>query len=228
MKSIFFDLYGTLVDIHTDETKPEVWIALNTFFKNHNKIIPNLKKQFFTAIRKVEDSLLDYDIVTILQDLSGLEENVCIKAAQLFREKSINHLRLFDGVISLLKTLKENGYNIYLLSNAQAVFTVLELKKLKIYDFFDEIFISSLYKVKKPNFDFYNLAIKKTASSYNSSMMIGNDYKNDIEPAQTLGLKTIFIYTEGQTPKIDIAPDLPNGFDAKRILNLISERLGYL
>lgn len=226
MKSIFFDLYGTLVDIHTDENKVEVWTALNNFFEKAGKTLPDLKNQFFTAIKEVENSLLDYDIVTIFQDLSGLDENICIQAAQLFREKSIDHLKLFDGVASLLKTLKEKGYNIYLLSNAQAVFTILELKKLEIYDFFDEIFISSLYKVKKPNLDFYNLAITKTASSYTSSMMIGNDYQNDIEPAQKLGLKTIFIYTEGQTPKIDIKADLPNGFEAKQILKLISERLG--
>ena len=33
VQTCIFDLYGTLVDIHTDEEKPEVWKKLALFFR---------------------------------------------------------------------------------------------------------------------------------------------------------------------------------------------------
>ena len=47
MKSIMFDLYGTLIDIHTDEENNKFWknVALNTI--EYKKFTPeNLKKEY--------------------------------------------------------------------------------------------------------------------------------------------------------------------------------------
>lgn len=223
MPNIFFDLYGTLVDINTDEHKAEVWKELEMFFARHKIIVPNLEERFTNNIVNIENSLKDYDIVDVFMNLTGASKKIATQASILFREKSINWIRLFDNALELLKTLKKRGYNLYLLSNAQAVFTTLELKTLGIYDMFDKIFISSDYQVKKPNLAFYKLALEQTKSLPSESMMIGNDYINDIAPARELGLKTIFIYTEGQTPSSSHLADVPK-FDYIRILKLIDER----
>ena len=48
-----------------------------------------------------------------------------------------------DGVTDLLEALKKKGKKIYLLSNAQRIFTEYEMHTLGIAKYFDDIFISS-------------------------------------------------------------------------------------
>ena len=34
-QNILFDLYGTLADIHTDESKKELWKSLSVWYQSH-------------------------------------------------------------------------------------------------------------------------------------------------------------------------------------------------
>lgn len=215
-------MYGTLVDINTDEKKPVVWDSLTKFFEKNGFVVADLENKFFTAIEEVENSLDDYDIVDVFMSITNSSRDIAIEASRLYREKSINHINLFVRAKDLLLKLKEEKYNVYLLSNAQAVFTTLELKMLGIYDIFDKIFISSDYRVKKPNLEFYKLALEKTNSLPENSMMIGNDFVNDIAPARKLGMGTVFIYTENQTPYTTEKSDI-DGFNYEGVLSLIKK-----
>ncbi len=138
-----------------------------------------------------------------------------------FRKLSTKYIKLYDGVIELLEELKNNNdYNLYVLSNAQTIFTLKELEELGIKDYFKKIFISSDYGIKKPNLEFFKKAKLKTsmASHY---LMIGNDLECDILPAKSLNFKTIFIESN-LTPKNDYKEKL-KGFDSKKIAKLIKE-----
>ena len=45
MKFVIFDLYGTLMNIHTDEEKESFWIHLANAFKKYKEYDPSILKE---------------------------------------------------------------------------------------------------------------------------------------------------------------------------------------
>lgn len=217
MKNIMFDLYGTLIDIHTDEENISFWIKLNKKYKYSNDFF-DLKNDYLKECLNLSEDKEEIEILDVFKKLfNNYDAN---SVALYFRKKSTSYIRLYKNVIRLLKELKAKGYKLYVLSNAQASFTIPELKKLKIYKYFDEIAISSDYSVKKPNEEFYINALNKFNILPRDTIMIGNDYECDIAPANKLGIKSIFIKSN-LTPKNQLQPYDLNGFDYNKIIALI-------
>ncbi len=220
MKNIMFDLYGTLIDIHTDEENIGFWIKLNKKYKYSNDFF-DLKNDYLKECLNLSEDKEEIEILDVFKRLfNNFDSN---SVAIYFRKKSTSYIRLYKNVIRLLKELKAKGYKLYVLSNAQASFTIPEIKKLKIYKYFDDIAISSDYGVKKPNEQFYINAMNKFNIIPSDTIMIGNDYECDIAPANKLGIKTIFIKSN-LTPKNQLQPHDLNGFDYNKIIKMIEEK----
>lgn len=77
------------------------------------------------------------------------DPTLAVHAGQFFRILSTDYVKLYDGVTDLLEALKKKGKKIYLLSNAQRIFTEYEMHTLGIAKYFDDIFISSTWWGKK-------------------------------------------------------------------------------
>ena len=92
-----------------------------------------------------------------------------------------------------MEELKKKNKNIYLLSNAQRIFTLYEMKSLGIDKYFDDIYFSSDYPMCKPDRNFYNTIIEDKNLDISQSIMIGNDPECDINGAKAVGLDTLFI-----------------------------------
>ena len=215
MKNIIFDLYGTLIDIYTNESSKAFWIKCANKFKKYKAYKPNkLKKDYLYLCNLFSKEKEEIDLLLVFKKLFDAEDDVALKIAKDFRRLSIKKIKIFSGAYNLLNDLKKLGYRIYLLSNAQKCFTEYELKKFKIDKFFNDIFISSEYGIKKPNLDFFKALLKK--NNIKDAIMIGNDYFADIIPASRLGLKTIYIET-GTSKKTLNVPKI-NGFIKKNIL----------
>ena len=220
MKNIMFDLYGTLIDIHTDEENIGFWIKLNKKYKYSNDFF-DLKNDYLKECLSLNEDKEEIEILDVFKRLFNNYDSNSV--AIYFRKKSTSYIRLYKNVIRLLKELKAKGYKLYVLSNAQASFTIPEIKKLKIYKYFDDIAISSDYGVKKPNEQFYINAMNKFNILPSDTIMIGNDYECDIAPANKLGIKTIFIKSN-LTPKNQLQPHDLNGFDYNKIIKMIEEK----
>ena len=92
------------------------------------------------------------------------------------------------------------GRRIYLLSNAQAIFTRWEMENLGIDHCFDGALLSSDFGVKKPDGRFYAALLSKYGISPEQAVMIGNDARCDTLGAQQAGLSTVYIHS-------NISPD---------------------
>ena len=103
--------------------------------------------------------------------------------------------KLIEGSLELLELLKSKGKNIYLLSNAQKIFTLYEMKMLGIEKYFDDILFSADYEICKPDTNFYNTLIEKHNLDINDSIMIGNDYICDIAGATNAGLNSLYMHS---------------------------------
>lgn len=209
-----FDIYGTLIDINSDESKPELWEKLSAFyhFKGALYTPEELKISYEQKIEKVRTTIThtqypDFPLEPIFNSLYT-DKNVIVSrevvedTAHFFRLLSINYIRLYDGVIEFLKKLKSQNKKLYVLSNAQSIFTHYEMKLLGILDYFDDIFFSADYKTCKPDPQFYNILLDTLKLDKKKSIMIGNDYICDIKGAHDVGLDSLYMHSN-LSPEIE-------------------------
>ena len=121
-------------------------------------------------------------------------------------------IKLYPNTLKVLKALKDAGKKVYLLSNAQRVFTWQELTGTGIVDYFDDIFISSDEGCKKPDVAFYKKLIDKHGLNITESVMIGNDSTTDISGASKLGMDAFYVRT-AISPENDPTPDCKYVFE---------------
>lgn len=207
---LIFDLYGTLVDIHTEEDAL-VWEKTALYFGYYGAhYTPEaLKSAFDEELKKREakagqsyECFPDLPFEPIMAQLfrnAGVEENadtLGLNAAQLFRICSTEYIRLYPGALDALEQLRKKGLRLWLLSNAQRVFTAYELRHLGLGEQLDGIFISSDYGCRKPDSRFYQALLAEKGLEASRCLMIGNDRETDIAGAQALGMATLYMHTE--------------------------------
>ena len=218
MTDVIFDLYGTLISIYTNENSNQFWKRISRKFKKYKRYThTKLRREYLNLCNKLSQEKEEIDLLLVFEQLFDVDKNTAKIIAKDFRRISIKHISIYKGVIKLLNELKNKGYRIFLLSNAQDCFTQYELKKFKLNKYFSDIAISSNYGIKKPNIEFFKVLIEK--NNIEDAIMIGNDYICDILPAQSLGLKTIYIETE--TSKETLNVSRIKGFKGKDILKYI-------
>ena len=163
-----FDLYGTLVDIHTDEHIAAPWKALADYAAScgaHYRL-PELRESYLRHCAAQEEKLrgssacpeidLQPVFAALLSEKGVFPEKAIVReAAWRFRKASTSHLRLYAGAKELLEALGKSGSYVLLLSNAQALFTRPELRLLGIDRAFDRVDISSDRGCRKPDPAFF-------------------------------------------------------------------------
>ncbi|MGL5416246.1 MAG: HAD family hydrolase [Clostridium sp.] len=222
-KNYIFDIYGTLVDINTDEDKNEIWEKLGLFYsyKGANYSAKEIKECYLEKVKNIKSEYInvkypDFDLRRVFNELyedKNIEtsKGLIDDTAQMFRVLSINKLNLYDGVVEFLEHLKAKGKKLYVLSNAQRIFTLYEIKLLGIYEYFEDIFISSDYNVCKPESEFYKELIEKHNLNIEESIMIGNDYIADIYGGNNVGLNTAYIHS-------NLSPEIEGELKSNHIL----------
>lgn len=211
-----FDLYGTLVDIHTNEQKPSLWKNMAQYMTLQRA--PYEPKELKRAYHKYIEELrttpeTEIDLALVLKRLYTEKgavptDEALTHWAMIFRALSLQYVRLFDGADTLLRQLHSRGKKVYLLSNAQRLFTEPELRSLEIYDLFDDVFISSDIGFMKPSKQFYSSLLQKYGLDPKTSVMIGNDWQADCWGAYNMGLSSMYIHTP-QSPEME--GELPPG-----------------
>ena len=218
---LVFDLYGTLVDIHTEESE-SVWEKTAIFFGfcGAHYSTRELQEAFSRILREKEakagqsyEMFPDIPFEEVMAQLlreKGITENadaLGIQAAQLFRICSIDYIRLYPHVLQALTALREKGCRLWLLSNAQAIFTAYELKHLGLDKSFDGIYLSSDYQCRKPDIRFFRALVEEQGLDVSRCLFVGNDRHTDIAGARNAGMATLYMHTE-LTPR-DQAPADP-------------------
>lgn len=204
-KNYIFDLYGTLIDIHTDEYS-------KNFFK---KYVKWLRKQgyhfdwkiFHEWYVKIEKwhrnqpsshTKPEIQIEDVFREVFAgkgyvLSDEEVLYLCENFRKISLIYLSLFPDTLACLEGLKKAGKKIYLLSNAQRSFTWQELEQTGLVPYFDGILISSDEGCMKPDPDFYDILCDRYGLKKEESVMIGNELKSDMAGAKAAGIDGFYI-----------------------------------
>ena len=221
-KNYIFDLYGTLVDIHTDENKASLWKKIAVYFSAQGaaytgkeikerygalidaeakKLRRKLSKRYPGITVKEVEINLDRVFASLYKEKGVKANKQLIKDSMIaFRAITMEKLRLFPGTTELLQGLRDAGKKIYLLSNAQTSFTYPEMKALGLTEYFDDIFFSSDLEVKKPSAKFDEALFEKHGLGKEESVMVGNDRFADVQGALDFGIEAIYLHTEQSTP----------------------------
>lgn len=237
-----FDLYGTLVDIRTDESAPGLWKRPALFYSYYGAFwqpeeLKSAYKELTLSMsegrrgprRDSHESFPEIRIEDVFRELfrrKGAEaDDVLIThAGQFFRILSTRRLCLYDGTAEMLSAVRAAGKKLYLLSNAQKIFTRYEMCALGISSCFDGIYISSEHGCKKPDLLFFEKLLSEYHIRRETAIMIGNDGVCDISGARQAGLHTLYVRT-GISPKGEPVPDADHvleHMDMKRITEILT------
>ena len=229
-KNYIFDFYGTLCNIWTNERKRYLWENLVEVFRCQGIIYHanELQKKYLSLCaeetermqKEKQYDLIEIDLVKVFEGLylyKGVtaSEETLKEAMVVFRLLSMEYMSVFKGVRQLLTQLREDGCKVYLLSNAQAVFTEYEMDKLDMKKYFDGICYSSDAGYRKPSGKFFDHLFDQYDLKKEESIMIGNDLYSDIKAAHDYGLASVYIKTVQSSKGNDALPD-----DAIRVKNI--------
>lgn len=218
---LILDLFGTLVDIHTEENAL-VWEKTAMYFGFYGARYSGLEleQEFHAALSRREakagqsyECFPDIPFEEVMEELfraKGVTDDVKAlsrDAARLFRISSIDYLRLYPKVPEALAYLRKKGHRLWLLSNAQRIFTAYELRYLGLGEKFNGVYISSDYGCRKPDVRFFNALIEEQKLERKNCLMIGNDRYTDIAGAKAAGLDTLYMHTN-LTPSDQAEADL--------------------
>ena len=225
---LIFDLYGTLVDIHTEESQ-EVWEKTALYFGYYGahytgKTLQDAFEKELHARKAIAgqsyECFPDIPFHEVMADLfrkAGVSKNadrLGIHAAQLFRICSTEYIRLYPHVLEALTVLRKTGFRLWLLSNAQEMFTKFELTHLGLSESFDGIYISSQFGFRKPDVRFFQALLEENSLDPKMCLMIGNDRQTDIAGAKAAGLDAFYMHTALTPPDQSLAdPDNPMEFE---------------
>ena len=225
-KNYIFDLYGTLVDINTNEYKRSLWKNMAVIYSMNGAVYKP------TELRKKFDEYLAEEIAGIPKEkyttnpepqieyvfrklftAKGVncDMNMAVLTGKTFRALSLTYIKLYDGVKELFDAIRSHGGKAYLLSNAQRIFTEPEIRMLGIYDMFDDVMISSDEGCAKPDIMFYKKILDKHGLKPEESIMIGNDYNTDIRGSYEAGLDSLYLHT-------NISPEIKGELLAKYVI----------
>lgn len=232
-----FDLYGTLVNIHTEEAMPSLWRRMALFLSLQGASYgpAELKTAYKVAIEREIDRLwalspglarehVEPDILRVFASLyaqkgRSFSEERLRDTAVLFRTLSMRRLALYQDAVQVLRTLRQRGKGVYLLSNAQAAFTVPELHKLGLAPLFDGVVLSSDAGVKKPDRAIFEHILRKYNLGPEACVMVGNDETADMLGAWSAGIAGVYIHTKQSPDRRGILP--PNCREIQRLSELL-------
>ena len=207
--NFLFDLYGTLVDIQTDERSDDFWKKICILLKENTDRSEALRRQYESLCEKQKATgREEIDLTEVFRamleerELPADDASVWQFAAR-FRRDSRSRLQLFPEVGEILTGLRSRGAGVYLLSNAQACFTRAELRELGLNVYFDGIILSSEIGYKKPSAEFFRIALSSLGLHPANCIYVGNDRRDDVFGAGRAGMRTVYIPTpqSGNYPK---------------------------
>lgn len=208
-----FDLYGTLIDIRTDEYASETWekwcAVLDANGIKHPPI-EQFREEFFAADRalrkkQLEEGPFEYpeiDITEVYEDLfrrygnGTVNKDIIDRVSYDFRVASREYIRLFPDVENFIKKLHDCGKKAYILSNAQATYTLPEIKMFKLHELVDDFIMSSDYGCMKPDRKFFDFLLDRYDMDRSKTVMIGDSESSDIKGAKDSKLNFIHLVNE--------------------------------
>lgn len=177
IKNIIFDMGGVLIDYNPEK-------ALYSLFDRETADIL-LKEIFRNSVWSDKDRGIIFPDEIMEQKKSAIPAEVYDKVCGMV-ENFYPYMPPFEKMYDLVKQLKENGYGIYLLSNASSDFHIRR-EGIPALSLFDGVVISADYKLLKPEKEIYLTLYKKFSLNPEECFFI-DDVQKNIDGARATGM----------------------------------------
>jgi putative hydrolase of the HAD superfamily len=207
IKSILFDLYGTLIDIETDESMEEIYRAIAHFLTYRGMYCHrgDVRERYYQIMKqekeKSREAYPEINVIAIwkaflaeYRPVEGrrLSNELAETLAQIYRGISRKRLRLCDSVESCLDALQRD-YAMAIVSDCQPCWAIPEMRALGLDGYFDPIIMSVDHGFRKPDPRLFEKALDQMGATASEALFVGNDMYRDIFGARQLNIKTIFV-----------------------------------
>ena len=214
LQTLFFDLYGTLVDIRTGEDSPAAFAALAEACAAFGcawqpEVLRGAYAEltgWLLAEAAARPGFPEPDFSFFFAGLlgSGATTQRVARLAWVFRQASTQKCRLYPGAAAFLQAARRAGLRCALLSNAQSLYTRPELEQLGLLPLLDPVVLSSEIGWRKPGRRFFAAGLAAAGTAPANALMVGNDGLCDIAGGRGAGLRTACFHTE-TSPAADTA-----------------------
>lgn len=202
-KNWVFDLYGTVVDVRTDEADrafrqkfvrktAELWGQTDFWQEYDRRIAAELER-----LQAVDGEVDVRGVIASIAEDSGhaLTDKQIDRVALCLRRLSRHRLRVYPAIRQRLRQLRKTGHGVWLVSNAQACFTRPELRKLRLVRCWDGVVLSGEVGYKKPSGQIFAAFAEKYGVDLTDCVYVGNDLYCDIEGAKAVGMRTVYVHS---------------------------------
>lgn len=152
---------------------------------------------------------------------AGDDPSLAQRSADRYNAYRVKYFTLFPGAVDLLRTLRERGTKLGIVTNGLSETHREKIALLRISDYFDAIFLSDEVGMVKPDPLLFAHACRTLGGAPAWSAMVGDRYDRDIRGAIEAGLYTIWLNVRDESlPPGATAPDATVGsiVEAGRIL----------
>ncbi len=202
---IFFDLDGTLYSYETGHQQGlkrahKYWERItnqdyNTFKKQYEQVKKAIKRYLPDTAASHSRSL--YFQTMIEQNFKKTQAKHIAELTHKYWEGFIENIKPFPNVEQTLRQLTIQGHRLAIITNMSADIQFKKLHALNIDQYFEAVITSEEVGHEKPHPHIYLHALNKMKATPENTIMIGDNYEHDIEPAEFMGIKAFLINIEG-------------------------------
>ncbi|MGE4453166.1 MAG: YjjG family noncanonical pyrimidine nucleotidase [Sphaerochaeta sp.] len=199
---LFFDADGTLFDFHQAEHQAFWSMAeiLGLALKiTHEKLYISCNAEVWKQFEKGEVTIdeLKSKRFASFSSASGIPLDPA-QASKIYQQELAKQGILYDETITVLETLKERGYTIFLATNGIAEVQRGRIAVSQTSHYFEGIFISEEIGYQKPDPRFFSHMLQATGltEQKHASLMIGDSLSSDIAGGNASGIDTLWLNKE--------------------------------
>ncbi len=212
IKAIFFDAVGTLFDVKGSVGHVYVTYAQKYGFPDTDEMVTSLNQAFARTMKEMPAPIFSvdrpeklkqcerlwwFDVVHAVFYRVGMFEKFDDFFDELFEAFGhATHWKLFPETVKVLTHLKEQGFELGIVTNFDSRFFQVA-RALHINQFFDSVTISSLAGAAKPALKIFSYALEQHMLVPDEVLHVGDHRIEDFEGAQQAGLHTVLIDRSG-------------------------------
>ena len=111
---------------------------------------------------------------------------------RIYEQEKIHAITPYPGVVNTLSLIRDQGLPMGIITDAHSRDAVRRLEKARLISFFSCMVTYDLVQVKKPAPEPFILALDMLKSTADEVLLVGDSPRRDIEPANTLGIRTVY------------------------------------
>lgn len=211
IKAVIFDLGETLHTrkITIEEQENDIAAEVTNMLKNEGY---DISKEYYKKIKDENwqkwknntrtngtEFKLENFLIYLLYKLNIQQLDIVTEIEKIIYKNDLKNIILKPTVIETLKYLHDKKFILGIISNSSYSYehTIKMLNKLKIKNYFIEVFVSSKEGVSKPNRLIFEKALFALGVTPGESIFVGDNAEIDIPGAKEIGMKT-FLLTDNQ------------------------------